>query len=95
MSFDADYGGDLRHYDAVKFADDSSRQTVNHRHHIERCQFFNSMFYSCLYHDRASFKFSHTELVAARMKELQLTLSSGKQDYESIVLPANYIQGFL
>ena len=39
MSFDADYGGDLRHYDAVKFADDSSRQTVNHRHHIERCQF--------------------------------------------------------
>ena len=56
---------------------------------------FNSMVYSCLYHDRASFKFSHTELVAARMKELQLTLSSGKQDYESIVLPANYIQGFL
>ena len=95
MSFDADYGGDLRHYDVVKFADGSSRQTVNHRHDTKRCQFFNSMVYSCLYHDRVSLELSHTELVAARMKGLQLTLSSGKQDYESIVLPANYVQGFL
>ena len=95
MSFDADYGGDLRHYDAVKFADGSSRQAINHRHDTERCQFFNSMVYSCLYHDRASLELSQSELDAARLKGLQLTLSSGKQDYESIVLPANYIQGFL
>ena len=95
MSFAADYGGDRRHYDAVKFGDGSSRQTVNHRHDTERCQFFNSMVYSCLYHDRASLEFSHTELEAAKLKGLRLTLSSGTQDYESIVLPANYIQGFL
>jgi len=95
MSIDADYGGDLRHYDAVKFADGSSRQTLNHRHDTERCQFFNSMVYSCLYHDRASLDLSPPELEAARLKGLRLTLSSGKQDYETIDLPANYIEGFL
>ena len=95
MSFDADYGGDLRHYDAVKFADGSSHQTINHRHDTERCQFFNNMVYSCLYHDRASLVLSESELVAARINGIQFTLGSGKKDYESIVLPANYIQGFL
>jgi hypothetical protein len=95
MSIAADYGGDLRHYDAVKSADGSSRQTVNHRHDTERCQFFNSMVYSCLYHDRASLELPQSELEAARLKGLHLTLSSGKQDYETIDLPANYIQGFL
>jgi hypothetical protein len=95
MSIDADYGGDLRHYDAVKFGYGSSRQTLNHRHDTERCQFFNSLVYSCLYHDRASLEISKSELDDARLKGLQLTLSSGTQDYESIVLPANYIQGFI
>ena len=79
----------------MKFDDGSSRQTVNHRHETERCQYFNNMVYSCLYHDRASLELSKSELDAARLKGLQLTLSSGSQDYESIVLPANYIQGFL
>ena len=65
------------------------------RHDTERCQFFNSMVYSCLYHDRASLVLSESELVAARINGIQFTLSSGKKDYESIVLPANYIQGFL
>jgi hypothetical protein len=95
MSIDADYGGDLRHYDAVKFADGSSRQTVNHRHETERCQFFNSLVYACLFHDRASLELSRSELEATQLKGLRLTLSSDKQDYESIDLPANYVQGFL
>jgi len=29
------------------------------------------------------------------IRSSELTLSSGKQDYETIVLSANYIQGFL
>lgn len=95
MSIAADYGGDLRHYDAVKFADGSSRPTGSHRHDTERCQFFNSLVYACLFHDRASLELSRSELEAAQLKGLRLTLSSGKQDYESIDLPANYIQGFL
>jgi len=95
MSIAADYGGDLRHYDAVKSADGSIRPMVNQQHDTERCQFFNSMVYSCLYHDRASLELSESELVAARFKGLRLTLSSGKQDYETIDLPANNIQGFL
>ncbi len=95
MSFVADYGGDLRHYDVVKFADGPSRQTVNHRHETERCQFFNNMVYSCLYHDRTSLELSQSVLEAAKLKGLRLTLSSATEDYESIILPANYIQGFL
>jgi len=93
MSIAADYGGDRRHYDAVKFADGSSRQTVNHRHDTERCQFFNSMVYSCLFHDRASLDLSLPGLDAARLKGLWLTLCSGKQDYETIDLPANISRG--
>ena len=92
MFIDADYGGDLRHYDFIKFEDGSSRQTLNHRHDTDRCKFFNNLGYSCLYHDRANLELSKSELDSARLKGLQLTLSSGKQDYEFIVLPANYIQ---
>jgi len=95
MSIAADYGGDLRHYDAVKFADGSSCPTGSHRHDTERCQFFNSLVYACLFHDWASLNLSLPELEAARLKGLRFTLSSGKQDYETIDLPANYIQGFL
>lgn len=95
MSIAADYGGDLRHYDAVKFADGSSRLTGSHRHDTERCQFFNSLVYACLFHDRASLELSQSELEAAQLKGLRLTLSSGKQDYKTIDLPANYTQGFL
>jgi transcriptional antiterminator Rof (Rho-off) len=95
MSIAADYGGDLRHYDAVKFADGSIRPMVNQQHDTERCQFFNSLVYACLFHDRASLELSQSELEAARLQGLRLTLSSGKQEYEIIDLPANYIQGFL
>jgi hypothetical protein len=48
-----------------------------------------------LFHDRASLNLSLPELEAARLKGLGLTLSSGMQDYETIDLPANYIQEFL
>lgn len=35
-----------------------------------------------------------TGTLAVRIEGLERTLSSGKQDYESINLPANYIKGF-
>ena len=95
MSIAADYGGDLRHYDAVKFPDNSIRPMVDQQHDTERCQFFNSLVYACLFHDRASLELSQSELEAAQLKGLRLTLSSDKQDYESIDLPANYIQGLI
>ena len=95
VSIDAYYGGDLRHYDAVKFANGSSRPMGSNRHDTERCQFFNSLVYACLFRDRANLELSQSELEAARPKGLQLTLSSGLRDYETIVLPANYIHGFL
>jgi hypothetical protein len=95
VSIDAHYGGTLRHYDAIKFADGSSRPVGFHSHDTERCQFFNNMVYACLFRDRASLELSRSELEAARFKGLKLTLNSDKQGYESIDLPANYIQGFL
>ena len=91
----ADYGGELRHYDTVKFADGSNRPTINRQHNTERCQFFNNLVYACLFVDQVSVELSQAELVTAKAKGLGLTLSSGMQDYESIDLPAQYLQGFL
>ena len=55
----------------------------------------NNLVYACLFRDRASFELSRTELDAAQLTGLNLSLYSDQQDYESIDLPANYIQGFL
>lgn len=92
---DAHYGGDIRHYAAFKFANGSSRPAVGQRHDTERCQLFNNMVSACLFHDQASLELSPSDLDAARLDGLRLTLGSGSQDYETIDLPANYIQGFL
>ena len=95
VSIDAHYGGSLRHYDAIRFADGSSRKLGFHSHDTERCQFFNNLVYACLFRDRASLELSRSELEAARLTGLKPTLYSDQQDYETIDLPANYIQGFL
>lgn len=95
LLIDASYGGNIRHYDFARLADLSTR-IINHREHdVERCQLFNYMISSCLYRDLFSLNLSRSDLENARVTGLQLILTSGKQDYEQINLPANYIQGFL
>ncbi len=95
LLFDASYGGNLRHYDLARFPDLSTRVISHRQHDVERCQLFNYMISSCLYRDLFSLDLSRSDLENARTSGLQILLSSGKQDYERINLPANYIQGFL
>jgi len=95
LLIDANYGGNIRHYDFARLADESTR-TINHyQHDTERCQMFNSLISSCLYRDRFSLNLSRSDLENARVAGLQLLLTSGAQHYERIDLPSNYIQGFL
>ncbi|MDD2658430.1 MAG: hypothetical protein PHY54_01960 [Methylococcales bacterium] len=95
LLIDASYGGNLRHYDLARFPDLSTRVISHRQHDVERCQLFNYMISSCLYRDLFSLDLSRSDLENARTSGLQILLSSGKQDYERINLPANYIQGFL
>ena len=95
LLIDASYGGDIRHYDFARLADDTTRVINHHQHDIERCQVFNSLISSCLYRDRFSLNLSRSDLQNARVSGLQLLLTSGAQHYERIDLPSNYIQGFL
>ncbi len=91
----AHYGGDIRRYDIVTFPDSSSRFTEGRRHEIERCQFFNSLIYACLFRNHAYVDLSGSELESAQENGLRLTLSSKTRDYETVDLPANFIRGFL
>ena len=95
LSIDAQYGGNLRHYDAIKFANGTSRPLVSQSHQTQRCQFFNNLVYACLFRDQASVELSCSELDAVQTKGLLLNLGSEKQEYETIDLPGNYIKGFL
>ncbi|MGH8498490.1 MAG: hypothetical protein ACRERV_06770 [Methylococcales bacterium] len=95
LLIDADYGGEIRHYDVVRFPDATSRLTKEHRHEIERCQFFNSLIYACLFRDHVYVDLSRSELESGQSKGLQLILGSGTRDYETIDLPGNFIRGFL
>jgi hypothetical protein len=95
LLIDASYGGDIRHYDFARLADDTTRVINHYQHDIERCQVFNSLISSCLYRDRFSLNLSQSDLQNARVSGLQLLLTSGAQHYERIDLPSNYIQGFL
>ena len=95
LLIDASYGGDIRHYEFARLADDSTRVINHHQHDIERCQVFNSLISSCLYRYRFSLNLSQSDLQNARVSGLQLLLTSGAQHYERIDLPSNYIQGFL
>ena len=95
LLIDASYGGDIRHYDFARLADDTTRVINHHQHDIERCQVFNSLISSCLYRDRFSLNLSRSDLHNARVSGLQLLLTSGAQNYERIDLPSNYVRGFL
>ena len=95
LLIDASYGGDIRHYEFARLADDTTRVINHYQHDIERCQVFNSLISSCLYRDRFSLNLSQSDLQNARVSGLQLLLTSGAQHYERIDLPSNYIQGFL
>ena len=95
LLIDASYGGDIRHYEFARLADDTTRVINHHQHDIERCQVFNSLISSCLYRYRFSLNLSQSDLQNARVSGLQLILTSGAQHYERIDLPSNYIQGFL
>jgi hypothetical protein len=91
----ANYGGNIRHYDFAKGADEASHAINLLQHDTERCQLFNSMISSCLYQDRFSLTLSRSDLEQARVSGLQLLLTSKSQSYEHIDVPATYIQGFL
>ena len=95
LLIDASYGGNVRHYDFARLADESTRVINRYQHDTERCQIFNSLISSCLYRDRFSLYLSRSDLENARVVGLQLLLTSGAQHYERIDLPSNYIQGFL
>jgi hypothetical protein len=95
LLIEANYGGDQRHYDFARLADESTRGINLQQHRTERCQIFNSMISSCLYRDRFSLTLSRSELEKERVLGIQLLLASSKQQYERLDLPSNYIQGFL
>lgn len=95
LQLDANYGGDPRHYDAVSIAHADSFATSHLHHETIRCQIFGSMTDSCLYRDRADIVLSLQQLEAARQNGLNMTLSSTAKQYETLDLPANYIDGFL
>ncbi len=91
----ANYGGNLRHYELAKFADQSTRTLSPLQHFAERCQLFNNLISSCLYQDQFALDLSASDLQRARLTGLNLVLQSPSQAYEAIDLPAAYIQGFL
>ncbi|MCI0653089.1 MAG: hypothetical protein L0Y39_01230 [Methylococcaceae bacterium] len=95
LLINADYGGEIRHYDVVRFPGAATRFTKERRHEVERCQFFNSLIYACLFRDHVYVDLSRSELESGQSKGLQLKLGSRTRDYETIDLPANFIRGFL
>lgn len=100
LLIDANYGLmqglRVRHYDQVRFADNTILATQNRHMETMRCQIFSDMTQGCLYRDRAEVELDPAQLAAAGNKDgLSLTLGSDDQNYENIVLPASYIAGFL
>ncbi|MDD5273270.1 MAG: hypothetical protein PHU14_11175, partial [Methylovulum sp.] len=95
LLIDANYGGDIRHYDFAEFSGQSSRALSQQKHIAERCQIFNSLISSCIYRDQLSLSLSKTELEKAQVAGMHLLLCSESKPYERIDLPANYIRGFL
>ena len=92
---DAHYGGNVRHYDFVKMPDASTRGVVNGQHDTERCQIFNSLISSCLYRDLFGLNLTRSELESGLAIGIKVLLRSETQEYETLDLPSNYIQGFL
>jgi hypothetical protein len=75
--------------------DGQSRPLSHQRHIAERCQLFNSLISSCIYQDLLSLDLAAADLAQARQTGLHLQLASATLRYETLDLPANYIQGFL
>jgi len=93
--FGSHYGGTKpRHYATAK-SDNGSRPLQNLRQATERCQEFANLTSACVYHDSASMVISREQLENAKNLGLKFVLSSGSEDYETIELPAHYVQGFL
>ncbi|MDD4915941.1 MAG: hypothetical protein PHW13_12990 [Methylococcales bacterium] len=96
LVIDANYGGRARHYETLKTAGAVSNPANHLRHDTVRCQIFGDMTDSCLYRDRADFVLNPGLLQAAVKTGLTLTLASAANTvYETLDLPANYIDGFL
>jgi hypothetical protein len=95
LVIDANYGGALRHYDTVRMIDGEVYPTLQRRHDTVRCQIFGNMTDSCLYRDRTRIELSQNVLQSFRHNGLSLILAATGTDYETIDLPANYIDGFL
>ncbi len=92
---EAHYGGNVRHYDFAKMPDASTHEVSHKQHDAERCQIFNSLISSCLYRDRFSLYLSMSKLESGLTNGIKLLFRSEKQEYETLDLPSNYIQGFL
>ena len=95
LLIEANYGGNVRHYDFVKMPDASTREVVHDQHDSERCQIFNSLISSCLYRDQFSLNLSQPELESGLANGIHLSFRSETLEYETLDLPSNYIQGFL
>jgi hypothetical protein len=95
LLIDARYGGNVRQYGAAELSKNSALPLRHLQHETERCQFFNSLIYSCLYRDRFILDLSRSDLERVRGGGLQLLSASGGRKYERIDLPADYVNGFL
>jgi hypothetical protein len=99
LQFDAKYGivGTyyVRHYDVAKFQNGVLTPTTQLRHDALSCQVYGDMVNGCLFRDRANVVISAEQLEAGRQSGLTLILGSADKDYETLDLPAQYIDGFL
>ncbi len=95
LFIEANYGGTARHYNQAKFGNGVIYPTNHLNHEFLRCQFFGDMADACLFRDRADIELSLAELEAGSHTGLTVTLGSRDLDYETISIPAEYVEGFL
>ncbi|WP_347988088.1 hypothetical protein [Methylomonas sp. AM2-LC] len=99
LQFDAKYGivGSryIRHYDMAKMQNGVVIPTTQLRHDALSCQMYGDMVNGCLFRDRANVAISLEQLQSGRQSGLTLILSSADKNYETLDLPAQYIDGFL
>lgn len=95
LMIDTDYGGQLRHYGPATLPDQSARKINQLDHLTQRCQLFSNLTSACLYHDSLSVDLTENELEKSRDTGMKIQLSTGKDQFETLELPANYIQGVL
>lgn len=84
-----------RHYSLIRFADGRSKPIEKLQHNTERCQEFSNMTNACIFHDSGIVRLSRAELENVKTLGLKFHLGSDADNFESIEIPPNYIQGLL